>query len=405
MKVNGGDLAMDDGKRNVIAIIPARGGSKGIPGTNIMDFCGRPLVCWSIQQALESLCMDDVYVSSDDEEILRISISSGAKPIRRPRELSTDEASSESALSHALDEIEKFRRVELVVFLQATSPLRLPGDIDKAYEKLLEEDADSLFSASILDDFCVWDKDGENLSSLTFDYNNRGRRQDRKPRYLENGSIYIFKPEILRTNKNRLGGKIVMHTMHPWQSFEIDSMEDMAIVAFYMQNRVQSGGRVYPRMEDVRLIVYDFDGVLTDNKVIVSEDGVESVVANRADGLAIGILKDRGIAQVIISKERNNVVEARAKKLGIDVIKGVDDKHSVLAQYCRERDIPLEKTLYVGNDINDEDAMRSVGYPVCPSDAADEIKAISALVLQTSGGDGVVRELLKYIGDNIPCRD
>ena len=147
----------------------------------------------------------------------------------------------------------------------------------------------------------------------------------------------------------------------------------------------------------VRLVVYDFDGVMTDNRVILSEDGSESIVVNRSDGLAVSILKSRGIPQLIMSTERNKVVSERAKKLGIPALQGVSDKHVSLKKYCRQKNIPLKDVLYIGNDLNDLEAMQSVGYSVCPSDASEEIRAIAMLVLDKAGGSGVVRELLRYI--------
>jgi len=151
------------------------------------------------------------------------------------------------------------------------------------------------------------------------------------------------------------------------------------------------------KIAKIALIVYDFDGVLTDNRVLVDENGCESVVVNRSDGLAISWLRQAGIKQVIITTETNKVVVARARKLRIPVIRGVDDKRLVLLAYSRKHKINLKETIYIGNDLNDGEAMKLVGYPVCPADAAGEIRAISCLQLKTSGGAGVVRDLFRYL--------
>jgi N-acylneuraminate cytidylyltransferase len=179
-----------------------------------------------------------VFVTTDDKEIARVSGQYGAKIIWRPAELATDGSSSEAAILHAISEIEKKRKISLVVFLQATSPLREATDIDKALEKFISDGADSLFSAAALEDFCVWEVKNSKLRSITFDYKNRGRRQDRKPCYLENGSIYIFKPGIIRRRNNRLGGKIALYLMPFWKSYEIDKAEDIGICKFYMINKI-----------------------------------------------------------------------------------------------------------------------------------------------------------------------
>ena len=120
-------------------------------------------------------------------------------------------------------------------------------------------------------------------------------------------------------------------------------------------------------MKNIQLIVYDFDGVMTDNRVILREDGLESVVVNRSDGLAIGIIKSMGIPQMILSKEQNKVLEARARKLGIPVLQGIDNKKETLIECCRNKNIFLSNVVYIGNDINDVDVMRIVGYPICPT--------------------------------------
>jgi len=226
--------------KHVIAIIPARGGSKGIPKKNVLSFCGKPLLAWSILQAKASKYIQNVYVSSDNQEILKIAEKSGAKGIKRPQHLATDTVSSEAALIHALEIVEKDsgRKVDLVVFLQATSPLRITADLDLAIETLMAQRADSLFSAAVLEDYCIWHKSAGKLKSLTFDYRLRRRRQDCKSLYLENGSIYVFKPEILRRYHNRLGGRISTFFMPFWKSYEIDKKENIGICEYFMKRGI-----------------------------------------------------------------------------------------------------------------------------------------------------------------------
>ena len=227
---------------HVVAIIPARAGSKGIKDKNIIEFCGKPLLAWSIQQAKKSKLVDSVYVSTDGSQIAKVSREFGAEVIVRPDSISNDYATSESALLHALSEIEKKEEIDAVVFLQATSPLRRQGDIDAAIEKFVCDGLDSLFSVVVLDDYCIWEKRNGQLSSLTYDYKNRGRRQDREPYYLENGSIYIFRPEVIKKYNNRLGGKIGMYEMSFSQSFEIDTSKDVYICKTFMENMLQIKG-------------------------------------------------------------------------------------------------------------------------------------------------------------------
>lgn len=221
--------------KKAIAIIPARAGSKGIHNKNIIDFCGKPLIAWSIEQAMQSKYIEAVYVSTDGEEIAETSEKYGAEIIWRPSELASDMASSESALIHAISVIKEKREIETVVFLQATSPIRLSEDIDNAVDMFIDNSYDSLFSMSVLEDYCIWKKTENELNSFTYDYQKRGRRQERESLFLENGSLYIFKPEILVMFKNRLGGKIGMYEMPFDRSYEIDSMDDVEMCSYFMK--------------------------------------------------------------------------------------------------------------------------------------------------------------------------
>lgn len=220
-------------QNQIVCIIPARGGSKGLPQKNIRPLGDRPLIEWSICQALSSkyLGSGKVFVTSDDPKVLSISETAGAHCILRPAELSTDQSPTEPALIHAVQyiEIKLSRKVDIIVFLQCTSPFRRKFDIDKAVEKLLEEDADSLFSATPIKDYFVWGEGGDSAESKNFDYKNRRRRQELESLFLENGSIYVFRRDLLLNSKNRLGGRIAIYGMPKLFSFQIDEPEDFEI--------------------------------------------------------------------------------------------------------------------------------------------------------------------------------
>jgi len=210
-----------------VAIIPARGGSKGIPNKNIIHFCGRPLIAWSILQAKKTKKIDSVYVTSDSDKILQVAEKYGAVKIKRPAEISGDKATSESAIIHALSTV-GLENIRTVVMMQATSPLREPHDLDRAISQFELESLDSMFSGAVLEDFLIWQKKGKSYQSFNYDYKNRGRRQDRIPQYVENGSFYIFKPEVILKG-SRLGGKIGVYLMDFWQTFEIDDVEGLQL--------------------------------------------------------------------------------------------------------------------------------------------------------------------------------
>ena len=151
----------------------------------------------------------------------------------------------------------------------------------------------------------------------------------------------------------------------------------------------------------IKLIVYDFDGVMTDNKVYIDQNGNEMVQVNRADGLGVAEIKKMEIEQIIMSTETNPVVSARAIKLDIPCLQGLDNKKDALTDYCQKNEIEIKQVAYVGNDINDKDAMEIVGFSFCPADAHETIKEISDHVFKRNGGDGVIRELLDLIKENI----
>lgn len=228
---------------STVAVILARGGSKGIPGKNLKLFCGHPLVAWSIHVARAANSVDFVFVSSDDRAILDVARDYGARTILRPGDLSTDLASSESGWVHAAEIAEQeIGPISVLVALQATSPVRESEDIEQAVSTFNAGQFDSVFSAAVADDFLMWKREAGELVSQNYNYQLRGRRQERAPQYLENGSIYVFSPTLLRKAGNRLGGKIGIFLMPLWKSMEIDSLDDFLICESLMRGFLLSTG-------------------------------------------------------------------------------------------------------------------------------------------------------------------
>ncbi|MDP6380544.1 MAG: acylneuraminate cytidylyltransferase family protein, partial [Phycisphaerae bacterium] len=205
-----------DASKSIVVVIPARGGSKGVPQKNIRPLAGKPLIAHTIKDAQDSRLVNRVIVSTEDAVIASISKELGAEVIPRPMELANDAATSEAALLHTLDYLEEKENLkpDLVVFLQCTSPVRGSRHIDNAIKTLEKQKADSLLSVCKSHRF-VWRLEDGVLQSINYDYQNRQRRQDLPPEYFENGSIYVFKPRVLREGNNRLGGKIAFYEMGP----------------------------------------------------------------------------------------------------------------------------------------------------------------------------------------------
>jgi YrbI family 3-deoxy-D-manno-octulosonate 8-phosphate phosphatase len=376
---------------HTIAIIPARGGSKRIPRKNLLPIAGLPLVAHSILHAKQARCVREVYVSTEDREIAELARMHGVEVVSRPLELASDQATSESALLHVLDYRTSHGLAEpdLVVFLQCTSPVRQSHDIDRAIETLLMTQADSLFSACE-NNRLIWAlKDGQPYA-LNYDYHKRQREQDMRKQYRENGSIYVFHPSVLRQYNNRLGGKIALYEMDYWSSFQIDTPEHIDLVEWIMHRPGYQPSLPWP--ECVELVVFDFDGVMTDNTVTVTDTGSEAVRCHRGDGWGIARLREAEVSMMVLSTEANPVVAARCTKLGLPCHQGVGDKAAHLATFLREQQIPSANVVYVGNDVNDLSCLRLVGYPVAVADAHPAVLAASRLVLTQRGGHGAVRE-------------
>ena len=221
---------------NVVAIILARGGSKGVPKKNIIDFCGKPLIAWTIDNCIKGGA-NSVWVSSDSDEILEISSKYGANKIKRPDEIAGDFATSESAWLHAIDYIElEEEKIDWVLAPQVTSPLRDASDISKAITLAKESIHDSFFSCSVAEDLFFWEKDNNgNLDSVNYDWRNRKRRQDIPKQFIENGSFYLFKPQVLKNTNNRFGSNIGLVEMEFWKMFEIDSYDDLKMCSALMK--------------------------------------------------------------------------------------------------------------------------------------------------------------------------
>ena len=220
----------------VDAIILARGGSRGIPGKNIIDFVGKPLLAWTIEQCLSSDSVSDVWVSSDDQKILDVAKLYGAKLIQRPDNISDEFASSESGWLHAINFLrDKGISPDVILAPQVTSPLREASDIDNAVGKFIKHGFDSMFSASVTDDLYFWEDSNGVFNSINYDYKNRKRRQDFKEQIIENGSFYLFKPKVLRKENNRFGGRIGYSKMEFWKMFEIDNVDDIRMCSALMK--------------------------------------------------------------------------------------------------------------------------------------------------------------------------
>lgn len=387
---------------NTLAIIPARGGSKGVPRKNLRYLCGMPLVAWSIEAARRSTAVTRVVVSTDDHEISTVARRYGAEVVMRPPELASDTATSESALLHVLEHLRRAESYspDLVVFLQCTSPLTLPEDIDGTVGTLIQHQADTCLSVVPFHHF-LWSADSpEGATGINHDKSVRLRRQDMQPQYLETGAIYVMRTEGFLKTKHRFFGKTVIYTMPKERHVDIDDPVDFRIAELLLREHMERE-QVKLLPSPVEALVLDFDGVFTDNHVIVYENGMEAVVCSRSDGMGIAALRNLNIPVIVISTERNPVVDARCRKLGVPVIQGVDAKLAALRDWAGRHHIDLRNVVYVGNDVNDIACMQAVGCGIAVRDCHPDVSPYARIVLSSSGGDGAIREVVDLISKSM----
>lgn len=391
-----------------VAVIPARGGSKGVPRKNLRRIGGIPLIQRAVRAATAADQVDLVVVSTDDDEIAELSTAAGARVIRRPAEISGDTASSESAVLHALDALEdEGEKVAVVVFIQATSPFISGERIDIAVDDVRSGRYDSMFSAHETYGF-LWrrgdsgggdsggsddgnDGGGPTAEAINHDAAHRPRRQDREPHYLETGAFYVFQADGFRRAGHRFFGRIGIVEVPERTAIEIDDEQQLAVASALAVLVDQ------PESIAVKAVVTDFDGVHTDDTALVDAESREQVRVSREDGMGVARLRRAGIPMLILSTEVNPVVRARADKLHVPVLHGIDDKEKALAAWAAENGIALADIAYLGNDVNDLPAMRIVGWPVAVANAHHEVRAAARVVLAKSGGQGAVRELIERV--------
>ena len=399
----------------ILALIPARGGSKGIPRKNIRNFSGYPLVAWSIAASLDSELVTRVIVSTDDEEIANVARDFGAEtPFLRPAELAQDDTTDLPVFKQALHWLEQNEgyHPDVLVQLRPTSPIRPRGMVDEVVRILLSHtDADCVRGVvpAVQNPHKMWRFDGEDkplkplleVEGIAEPYN--APRQSLPPVYWQTGHIDAIRLSTI-ANKHSLTGDVIYPlVIDPRYTVDIDTLSDWAkyeALVYSGLDMVMPDDKSKPKrpMPDrIKLLVMDFDGVLTDNRVWVNQDGVEAVAANRSDSYGLGLLRDAGIESLVVSKESNPVVAARCNKMKVPYLQGIEDKERALQEYLAEKGIDPARVVFVGNDVNDLPGFRVAGWSVAVADALPQVIREADYVLSNPGGRGAVRELCDLI--------
>ncbi|MFF3329235.1 cytidylyltransferase domain-containing protein [Streptomyces sp. NPDC002888] len=392
--------------RRVLAVIPARGGSKGVPAKNLTPVGGIPLVSRAVRECRASRVVTDVVVSTDDQAIAAAARQAGAEVVLRPAAIAGDTATSEAAVLHAMDAHEALHgaAVDVVLLVQCTSPFIAREDIDGVAGAIVENGADTAVTVAPFHGFIWRDADTEANSGETtggygvnHDKSFRPRRQDRPQDLLETGAAYAMEAQGFRKHQHRFFGHTELVRTDPARVLEIDDPHDLARARALAPLFDADRPGALPTADDIDAVVLDFDGTQTDDRVLVDSDGREFVSVHRGDGLGIAALRRSGLKMLILSTEQNPVVAARARKLKLPVLHGIDRKDLALKQWCEEQGIAPERVLYVGNDVNDLPCFALVGWPVAVASAHDVVRGAARAVTTVPGGDGAIREIASWI--------
>jgi YrbI family 3-deoxy-D-manno-octulosonate 8-phosphate phosphatase len=376
----------------VCAIVPARGGSKGVPRKNLRTVGGVPLVARAVHTLLSSSTIGAVVVSTDDPQIAAVASRAGALVVERPLDLAGDAASSESALEHALAYLAAQDVVpDVTVLLQATSPFVRAADIDRAVTLVRSGACDVAFSV-VASHVHLWRDGDDGPQGVNHRAEVRQRRQDRQPEHAETGGFYVMRTSGFLEHGHRFFGRLQLVEVDPADALEIDTEHDLAL-AELLHARREPPSEPASSAVPARAVVTDFDGVHTADRVVVDQHGVESVEVHRSDGMGVALLRRAGVPFLILSTETNPVVRARAAKLGVEAVTGCDDKLGALVAWADRQGVALADIAYLGNDVNDLACLRAVGWPVVVAGSHPGALAASPLVLGRHGGDGAVREL------------
>ncbi|MCK9246520.1 MAG: acylneuraminate cytidylyltransferase [Anaerolineaceae bacterium] len=397
----------------VLALIPARGGSKGIPRKNLRDFAGAPLIVYSIAAALQSELVTRVIVSTDDHEIAKVARAWGAEvPFMRPDQFAQDDTTDLPVFEHALQWLQKNQGYlpEIVIQLRPTSPIRPVGLLDEAIIKLIahpEADCVRGVVPSGQNPFKMWriNREGQlepllEVAGLREPYN--APRQALPQTYWQTGHIDAIRSTTILTKHSLTGDLILPLMIDPLYTVDIDTPDDFLTSARLISDpRIKAVDPLKSRRQfpsEVSHLIMDFDGVLSDDLVYVDQDGRESVCCSRSDGFGIDLLKESTATHpLILSREVNPVVSARARKLDIEVFQSVNNKDLALQALIKERNLDPAKIIYIGNDLNDLAVLPFVGYFACPADAHPQVIRQADIVLKHPGGRGAIRELVEKI--------
>ncbi len=380
-----------------IAFIPLRAGSKSIPRKNYQSLAGKPLFSYTVDACLSSAIFDLVVIATNSDiiKVMAKDLYGQSKVLvfDRSEENAQDNSSTESVM---LEFSEKYD-FDNITLVQATSPLTTADDFKLAWNKFKDDRLDSLLTV-VEEKRFYWKEHGESGAlPLNYDPKSRPRRQEFDGNLVENGAFYITSKDSLMSSQCRLSGKIGVHIMASQTAVEIDEPEDFLIVENLLLRQEKSGDSAQVS-RDIKLVLSDVDGVLTDAGMYYSETGDELKKFNTRDGKGFELLKNRGYEVGIITGEDTQIVSRRARKLKVDhLFQEASDKLSIISNLVKKLGITLDNVAFIGDDLNDLELLKAVGLSFCPSNGHAENKRVVDVICERGGGEGCFREMAEFI--------
>lgn len=378
-----------------VAFVPVRGGSKSIPKKNIKPLHGKPLVFWVLHALEHAKSIDEIVLATDSDEIAEIVKTFNLSKVviyHRQEENARDTSSTESVMLEYISATPEVKGNDLLILAQATSPFTTSEDFEKALEQYKTQRLDSLLTCARIKRF-FWSESGE---SVNYNYSKRPRRQDFDGNLMENGAFYINTVSNIVKDQNRLSGKVGIYEMPEYTQLEIDEEWDWICAEGIFKKYLPA----QPIKQQIRLVLSDVDGVLTDSGMYYSENGDELKKFSTYDGKAFELLRLNNIKTGIVTSEDRELNKRRANKLKLDYqFHGVQDKLRVVQELSDQLQIPLSNIAYIGDDVNDFEVLSAVGLAACPANAVEKIKNIPGiLVINKKGGEGALRAFVdQYI--------
>jgi YrbI family 3-deoxy-D-manno-octulosonate 8-phosphate phosphatase len=381
--------------KKIAAFIPAKGTSNRVPSKNRQEILGVPMYLWAANNLARVLPNEDIYIDSDCEETLSGARSRGFGTIKRPAELATNATDGNQMMMWQVSNVEAeiyIQHLPPMIFLRAET-------IKAALSKVVDGGCASSFAVYKTQHY-HWDKNGP-----CYDLKNIPNSVTLEPSITEGMGLYVVRRDRFLQEKKRIIAPFATVDLDHYERIDIDTPDDLS----YARTVAKGLGLGTPwtmGLEKMRqrfrpkLLVVDIDGVLTDGGMYYTERGDEMKKFNTKDGLATKRVVSSGIHVAFLSSGINaNLIRSRAALLGVNLVHvGTEPKRNILEQWCKNMQIEPANIAYIGDDVNDLEVMRIVGFTACPRDAVEEIKIISTVVLSTCGGNGCLREFVdKYL--------